>query len=76
MFLRATMAAGEIFLHHGWSSVDALDVDLAGWAGKARGYGLYRTYTMVREVEERLVAEGGKTTHFQPLAQYHKYFSK
>ena len=49
IYLRTPAATREIFLHQGWREVDTYDVDLAEWAGKLRGYGMYRTSILVRD---------------------------
>jgi hypothetical protein len=39
----------ELYLTYGWEPVGFADIDLSEWNGQHRGYGIYRTYGMVRK---------------------------
>jgi hypothetical protein len=38
----------QAFKDHGWQEVGFVDIDLSEIKGKSRGYGIHRTYGMVR----------------------------
>jgi GNAT superfamily N-acetyltransferase len=45
----AGMDEMQTFINHGWEEVGFVDIDLSEVKGKNRGYGIYRTYGMIRK---------------------------
>jgi len=48
LWLEATPAGHALYLSRGWREVEAMDFDLARWAGEDRGFGVYRYFAMLR----------------------------
>lgn len=48
LWLEATPAGHPLYLSRGWREVEAMDFDLTRWAGKDRGFGVYRYFAMLR----------------------------
>lgn len=49
VFVQTFMGAGGIYAKFAWEEVDAMEINLAEWAGDGRGFGLYRSPQMIRQ---------------------------
>ncbi|KAH8598222.1 acyl-CoA N-acyltransferase [Bisporella sp. PMI_857] len=50
IFLNSFPGAHDLYARSGFEDVEHIDVDLSEWGKKWRGYGIYRTFAMLRNV--------------------------
>jgi len=48
IWLEATPAGHPVYEHFGWKTVDSVEIDLSDFAGKDKGYGVYKYWGCIR----------------------------
>jgi GNAT superfamily N-acetyltransferase len=49
IFLQSMPAPYSLYARHGFTVLDHVDIDLSEWGRKLCGYGIHRSYAMMRE---------------------------